>query len=89
MLNPSNAAVFGSLTVSLPPCRSGLCVQTFFGHDNACNSVDFALRGDLIVSADADGVVRLWDVRKVEELSNVQASESPVNSVRFPAAGGS
>lgn len=44
-----------------------VCVQTFYGHLNSVNHVAFNLRGDTIASTDADGGLRLWDVRMVVE----------------------
>jgi WD40 repeat protein len=56
-------------------------VQTFYGHRNAVNSVGFSLRGDTVVSGDADGVVKLWDVRMVAERRAIPAAEAAVNDV--------
>lgn len=36
----------GDKTVSLWDIRTNLCVQTFYGHQNAVNSARFDLRGD-------------------------------------------
>jgi WD40 repeat protein len=67
------------------PCRSGTCVQTFYGHNNAVNGVAFSLTGDTIASCDADGIVKLWDVRVVSEKASLDCGDNPVNKVR-PAA---
>ena len=45
----------GDKTVSIWDIRSGLCVQTFYGHMNAVNNVNFNLTGTNIASCDADG----------------------------------
>ena len=58
----------GDKTVSLWDIRTNLCVQTFYGHNNAVNSVNFNLRGEVIASTDSDGIVKIWDVRMVKEL---------------------
>jgi WD40 repeat protein len=58
----------GDKTISLWDIRSNLCVQTFYGHNNAVNSVDFNLRGDSICSADSDGITKVWDVRMIKEI---------------------
>ena len=34
------------MQVSLWDARTGLCIQTFYGHLNSCNHVAFNLRGD-------------------------------------------
>jgi len=36
---------------------------------NSVNSANFNLKGDLLVSGDADGVVKVWDIRMVKEKS--------------------
>lgn len=34
-----------------------------------------------VVSCDADGVVKLWDARKVAEIGTIEAGQHPLNSV--------
>ena len=63
--------------------RTGLCAQTFYGHLNSCNHVAFNLRGDTVVSCDADGLVKLWDVRMVAELLSVDCGPHPANKCAF------
>ncbi|RYG44178.1 hypothetical protein EON67_12060, partial [archaeon] len=63
--------------------RTGLCVQTFYGHTNAVNDVVFSLRGDAVASCDADGVVRVWDIRMVSERASATLGKVPVHSVAF------
>lgn len=53
--------------VSVWDVRTSLCVLNFYGHNNAVNSVNFNLKGDLILSTDSDGIVKVWDVRMVKE----------------------
>ncbi len=62
--------------------RSGTCVQTFYGHNNAVNGVAFSLAGDTIASCDADGIVKLWDVRVVTDKASLDCGDNPVNKVR-------
>jgi WD40 repeat protein len=57
----------GDKTVSLWDIRTNLCVQTFYGHNNAVNTVKFNNRGDMIVSGDCDGINKVWDIRMVKE----------------------
>ncbi|KAH8077205.1 hypothetical protein JL720_10170 [Aureococcus anophagefferens] len=86
----------GDKTVSIWDARSALCVQTFYGHTNAatgrrviqrrfnaCNSVAINNRGDVIASCDADGAIKLWDVRTVTEIGTIQVSQHPCNKVGF------
>jgi len=80
----------GDKTVSLWDSRTGLCVQTLYGHANAVSSASFSAQGDAIVSADADGVVKLWDVRLLGERAHLRSlGGQAVNDARFsPGAGG-
>jgi len=73
--------------VSLWDSRTGLCIQTFYGHMNAVNSVAFNLRGDTIASADADGAVKLWDVRMVAERGQLADGPHPANKCSFDRSG--
>ena len=74
-------------TVSIWDARSGLCVQTFYGHVNSCNDVKFNLRGDTIVSVDSDGAVKLWDVRMVAEILSMNAGPYPANKCAIDRSG--
>ncbi|GBG88827.1 hypothetical protein CBR_g48441 [Chara braunii] len=67
--------------------HEGLCVQTFYGHMNSCNSVAFNLKGDTIASADADGIVKLWDIRMVAERMSFNAGPYPANKAAFDHTG--
>ena len=73
--------------MSIWDARSALCVQTFYGHTNACNGVACNARGDVVASCDADGVVKLWDVRTVTEIGTIHVSTHPVNKVCFDRSG--
>jgi WD40 repeat protein len=73
--------------VSVWDPRSGLSTCTFYGHRNSCNSVAFTQAGTSLASADADGVVKLWDVRMVAEVFTVKCSEYPANKATFDASG--
>ena len=64
-------------TVSLWDMRSGLCAQTLYGHLNSVNHLCFSTDGDVIVSCDADGMVKLWDVRMVAEILSVDCGPAP------------
>ena len=57
----------------------------------SCSASDpcCCLQGNIIASADAEGVIKTWDVRKMAELRTLQATPNskPVNSVAFDASG--
>lgn len=67
--------------------RSGLAVQTFYGHRNSCNCAVYSAGGTTIASSDADGVVKLWDVRMVAEVLTIQAGQYPANKLAFDPSG--
>ena len=66
----TNSFISGSAdkTISMWDMRTNMCTQTFYGHNNAVNSCAVNLQGDLIASCDADGIVKLWDIRVIKEL---------------------
>ena len=43
--------------------------------------------GDTIASCDADGVVKVWDVRMVAERNSLSAGQHPLNCVKFDRSG--
>ena len=63
--------------------RTSQCVQTFYGHNNAVNSCKFNLRGDKIVSADCDGITKIWDVRMVKEEMQFDSGLTSANCAIF------
>ena len=58
-----------------------MCVQTFYGHNNAVHGVAFNQTGDLIASCDSDGIVKLWDVRAISERATLDCGDRAVNKV--------
>ncbi|CAM9152978.1 unnamed protein product, partial [Sphacelaria rigidula] len=58
-------------------------MQTFYGHTNAVTHVCSSLKGDVVGSCDADGVVKLWDARMVAEIGTMEAGQHPLNAVCF------
>lgn len=81
-----HCAASSDKTVSIWDPRSGLSTSTFYGHRNSCNSVCFTHNGSSLVSADADGVVKLWDVRMVAEVLTINCSKYPANKATFDAS---
>jgi len=67
--------------------RTGLCAQTFYGHVNAINNVNFNTQGTAIASCDAYGMVKIWDVRQVVEIETYDFEPHPANSVKFDTSG--
>merc|ERR1712146_305195 len=45
------------------------------------------IRGDTIASCDADGIVKLWDVRVVSEYLQIDTGQHPANSSCFDRSG--
>ena len=74
-------------TVSLWDARTGLCAQTFYGHLNSCNSVVFDLKGEFVASCDADGVIKLWDVRMVAGMASIDVGPHSANKVSLDRSG--
>jgi WD40 repeat protein len=73
--------------VSLWDARSQLCTHTLYGHHNSCNAAVFNLAGSTIASTDADGVVKLWDVRMAAEIVTIRGAPCPANKCSFDASG--
>ena len=76
----------GDKTVSLWDIRTNLCVQTFYGHNNAVNTTRFNLKGNLIVSGDSDGICKVWDIRMVKELFKFDSWLTAANCATFDKA---
>jgi len=45
------------------------------------------MKGDTIASSDSDGVVKLWDVRMVQERLEIVTSDQPANATAFDRSG--
>jgi len=73
----------GDKTVSLWDIRTKTCTQTFYGHNNAVNCVNFNNRADKIVSADCDGISKVWDVRMVKEICQFDSGLTSTNVAIF------
>jgi sperm-associated antigen 16 protein len=63
--------------------RTGLTVQTFYGHLNAIKDAVFSVGGHFIASCDSDGILKAWDIRMVQELMQVDTGDSIALSVAF------
>lgn len=63
--------------------RTGLTVQTFYGHLNAIKDAVFSVGGHYIASCDSDGILKAWDIRNVQELMQVDTGDAIATSVAF------
>lgn len=57
------------------------------GHTHHVNSIDYNVKGNLIVSGAADENIRLWDVRQSKCLRILAAHSDPVTAVGFAPDG--
>ena len=74
-------------SVSIWDMRTGLTVQTFYGHLNAINDTQFSIGGQYVASADSDGVVKVWDIRMVQEIMNVDTGDAIAHCAEFDKTG--
>lgn len=63
--------------------RTGLTVQTFYGHLNAIKDAVFSIGGHYIASCDSDGILKGWDIRMVQEFMQVDTGDAIALSVAF------
>ncbi len=63
--------------------RTGLTVQTFYGHLNSVNDAVFSVGGQYVSTCDSDGIVKLWDIRMVQELLSVDTGDSICHCAAF------
>lgn len=77
----------GDKTVSLWDIRTNVCVQTFYGHNNAVNSTKFDFQGDKIVSSDSDGITKIWDIRMVKQLHSFDSGLNSANCSIYDRSG--
>ena len=63
--------------------RSGLTVQTFYGHLNTINDAVFSIGGQYVSTCDSDGIVKVWDIRMVQELMTVDVGDTIAHCLAF------
>lgn len=63
--------------------RSGLTVQTFYGHLNTINDAVFSIGGQYVSTCDSDGIVKIWDIRMVQELLTVDTGDAIAHCLCF------
>lgn len=64
----------------------GECPVTMRGHHGRITDVAIVARGRNVLSASADGTVRLWEVASASELLTLVQAGSPVNKILLAAA---
>ena len=69
-------------------CNRAGVGQVLYGHLNSCNHAVFNMQGDTIASTDADGIVKLWDVRMVRPIACspalvIASQAEPISLVQF------
>lgn len=69
--------------------KTGELVKTFAGHEKSVYSVHFDAEGDRLVSASADGTVRLWDILSGECDVIIDISSSAIYDAIFAPDGNS
>ena len=63
--------------------RSGLTVQTFYGHLNTINDAVFSIGGKYVATCDSDGIVKVWDISMVQELMTIDTGDAIAHSLCF------
>jgi len=58
-------------------------IATLKGPQASVNSVAFNPDGQRLATGSVDGIVRLWDVRSGQTVSELKDNQGPVNSVAF------
>ncbi|CAH8507264.1 unnamed protein product [Schistosoma turkestanicum] len=70
--------------------KKGLCEHTFLGHTHSINHAIFNQQGTNVISCDSGGVIRLWDLRKMDNfaletnLPNTIKAKLPNNNNNMP-----
>lgn len=67
--------------------RTGLTVQTFFGHLNAINDANFSINGQFISTCDSDGIIKVWDIRMVQEVFTLDTGDVIAHCCQFDKTG--
>ncbi|CCW69170.1 unnamed protein product [Phytomonas sp. Hart1] len=83
----------GDKTVSVWDARMNFCANTLYGHRNAVRCVvpllgnTHADTDTALVSCDSEGVVKVWDLRKMEPRHTVSCAPGPANSLAVDGTG--
>jgi WD40 repeat protein len=57
--------------------KKGTIINTLEGHSSAIRSADFFLNGTLLVTSDADGAIKFWDMNKFSKLASIPGLRRP------------
>ncbi|GAB4377930.1 MAG: hypothetical protein Kow00121_28710 [Elainellaceae cyanobacterium] len=77
-----NASADGSYSASLWDIETGDRIGNLFGHQGQIEAAQFAPDGSYVVTADADGVIRLWST-EAGELPTLSLPEQSIASAMF------
>jgi WD40 repeat protein len=58
-----------------------------FGHLKSINHAAFSMKGDRFASCDADGFVKVWDLRAMSELRTIDLGPHAANKISFDPKG--
>ena len=67
--------------------RTGRAVSELVGHTNDLNSVAFSPDGQLVVTASADGMARVWKASTGQSVDELRGHTAPVTSAAFSPDG--
>ena len=81
----TNFFVSGSAdkSTSIWDMRTGLTVQTFYGHLNTINDCVFSIGGQYVSTCDSDGIVKVWGIRMVQELLSIDTGDAIAHALAF------
>ncbi len=77
---------YGDPTIRLWDATSGAERALLVGHSDEITALVFA-DDDLLFSASTDGMVRLWDVRRNQELAAISADVGPIHALALSKTG--
>lgn len=54
---------------------------------NSVNDTVFSIGGQFVASVDADGIVKIWDIRQVSQMMTVDIGDTCINTCSFDKTG--
>jgi len=70
-------------TTSIWDMRTALTAHTYYGHLNAINDAVWSIGGEYISTCDADGIVKLYDIRMCQEVLNIDIGDTIAHTLAF------
>lgn len=67
--------------------KSGLLVTTFYGHMSSINALNLSESENEIITCDAEGVVKLWDLKMMKLRGEVNCGPHSANGVCLDPSG--